>query len=149
MQAQPQAISVGGNFMKTLLLIMITLISGLTNNKLFGQKHPIYVLEQKLMKGDKSALFDIAKYFDSKKEMTEFLGYHIIHTNESQVAKRIADENCIFTDSEIPVLNNLSSEAFLNFLNTNKDRVIFSKLADAFIITPLESRTSKVEFREI
>lgn len=135
--------------MKTLLLITITLISGLTNNKLFGQKHPLYTLEQKLMQGDQSAIFDIAKYFDSKKELTEFLGHHIIQTNESAVAKRITEENCIFTDSEITISNSTTSNDFLTFLNTNKIKITFSKMADAFIITPLELRTSRVEFREI
>jgi hypothetical protein len=135
--------------MKTLLLITITLISSLTNNKLFGQKHPIYALEQKLMKGDQAALFEIAKYFDSKKELTEFLGHHIIQTNESAVAKRIAEENCSFTDSEIIISNSTTSNDFLTFLNKNKSKISFSKIADAFIITPLELRISKVEFREI
>ena len=114
--------------MKTLLLIIIAFISGLTNNQSFGQRHPIYDLEQKLMKGDKSALFDIAKYFDSKNEVTEFLGYHIIHTNESLVAKRIVEENCIFTDSEITIAGNTTSNDFLSFLNAYKDKITFSKL---------------------
>jgi hypothetical protein len=135
--------------MKILLLITIILISGLTNNNSFGQKNPIYGLEQKLMKGDQSALFDIAKYFDSKTELTEFLGYHIIQTNESQVSKRITEENCIFTDSEIIISNNTTTNDFLTFLNANKSKITFSRMADAFIITPLEERTSKVEFREI
>jgi len=135
--------------MKTLLLIIIAFISGLTNNQSFGQRHPIYDLEQKLMKGDKSALFDIAKYFDSKNEVTEFLGYHIIHTNESLVAKRIVEENCIFTDSEITIAGNTTSNDFLSFLNAYKDKITFSKLADAFLITPLELRNSKAEFRQI
>lgn len=135
--------------MKTLLLITILLFSVLINNKSFGQKHPIYTLEQKLMKGDQSALFDIAKYFDSKKEVTEFLGHHVIHTNESEVAKRIAEENCIFTDSEITISNSTTSNDFLTFLNINKNKITFSKMAEAFIITPLKFRTSRVEFREI
>jgi hypothetical protein len=135
--------------MKTLLLITITLISGLINSKSFGQKHPIYTLEQKLIKGDKSALFDVANYFDSKKELTEFLGYHIIQTSESAVAKRIIEENCIFTKSEITISNSTTTSDFLTFLNTNKSKITFSKIADAFIVTPLELRTSRVDFREI
>ncbi|MDJ1485039.1 hypothetical protein QNI16_31365 [Cytophagaceae bacterium YF14B1] len=101
------------------------------------------------MQGDQSALFDMANYFDSKKEVTEFLGHHIIKTNESAVAKRIVQENCIFTDSEITISNNTTRNEFLTFLNANKNKIIFSKLADAFLITPLEVRTSKAEFREI
>src|SRR5690348_4843063 len=135
--------------MKTPLLILITFISILTNSKLFGQKHLIYGLEQRLMNGDKSALFDIAKYFDSKKELTEFLGYHIIQTNESEVAKRITQENCIFTDSEITISSSTTSNEFLSFLNSNKSKIIFSKTANAFIVTPLEERIAKAEFREI
>lgn len=140
---------VHNNFMKTLLLIIITLVPGLTSNTSFGQGHPISALDQKLQNGDKSALFEIAKYFDSKKEVTKFSGYHIIKTNESAVAKRVVNENCIFTSSEITISNDITSTDFLSFLNANKEKITFSKLAHAFLITPLESRSSKVECREL
>jgi hypothetical protein len=101
------------------------------------------------MEGDKKALFEIAPYFDSKKRVIENLGYHIIQTNESEIAKRIVNENCIFTDREIVITEKTTSKYFLEFLKKNSDKIIFSKLADEFLITPLELRTVRVDFREI
>lgn len=135
--------------MKTILLIATIFFVTLHKNSLFGQDHPIYALEQKLLKGDKSALFHIATYFDSRKEMTEFLGHHIIETTESVVAKRITEENCSFTAAEMTISKSTSTNDFLTFLNSNNSKITFSKMAEAFLITPFELRNSRVEFREM
>ena len=67
--------------MRTVRTLTILLLFWLTatptvaqNLPIVGQDHPIYQLESRLMKGDKSALFDIAPYFDSKQKVIEFLG---------------------------------------------------------------------------
>ena len=99
------------------------------------------------MQGDKNALIEIAQYFDSEKELIEYLGYHIIETNENQVAKRIVEENCLFTATEISIDNKTSKSDFINFLNRKLNEITFSKLADAFLITPLEKRPVNIEFR--
>lgn len=101
------------------------------------------------MLGDKKGLVEMAPYFDSKKELTEFLGYHIIQTTESQVAKRIVSENCIFTKAEIIVSDKTTSKEFLTFLNQNLNQISFSIYAQAFLLIPLEKRNVKFEIREI
>ncbi|MBY0486549.1 MAG: hypothetical protein K2P85_05090, partial [Flavobacteriaceae bacterium] len=133
-----------------LKITFIFLLIFLTNTNLFGQKNnEIYTIEKKLMLGDKKALVEMAQYFDSKKELTEFLGYHIIQTTESQVAKRIVNENCIFTETEIIVSDKTTSKEFLTFLNQNLNQISFSIYAQAFLLSPLEKRNVKFEIREI
>jgi len=62
---------------------------GQTTNNI---NHELYQLQRKMKKGDKDALFKIANYLDSQKELTEMLSYnHVVSTNESQVAKRILE----------------------------------------------------------
>jgi hypothetical protein len=135
--------------MKTQLQILLLLILWLTNNNLFGQKHALYNIESRIITGQKNALFEIAVYFDSPEKITEYLGYHIMETTESQVAKRIVEENCIFTKNEILISNNTTAKEFITFLKYNENKILFSRYADAFILTPLELRTAKVEFREM
>jgi hypothetical protein len=118
------------------------------NLKVIARDHPVYRLESRLMNGDKSALFDIAPYFDSKKKVIELLGYHLLTTAESQIAKRIVAENTLFTDDEF-VITNSTTKQFCEFLNNNKDKIIFSKLATSFLITPLENRTVNFAIRAI
>ena len=121
----------------------------------FGQMssnpaHLLYKIEQKLKSGDKNAFFEIAPYLDSKKELTERFAYnHISAETEAQVALRMIEINSIFTDDEIQINNSLSSQAFLSFLNANLEKITYSELANAFFITPLESRTVKIMFRDI
>jgi len=135
--------------MKPIKQIILFLTLGLISNNLFSQKHPIYDIEKKLMQGDKNALIEIAQYFDSEKQLIEHLGYHIIETNEKQVAKRIIEENCLFTATEISIDNKTSKSDFKNFLNKKLNEITFSKLADAFLITALEKRPVNVEYRAV
>lgn len=129
--------------------IIFFLTFGLISNNLFSQGHPIYDIEKKLMEGDKNALIEIAQYFDSDKQLIEYLGYHRIETNEKQVAKRIIEENCLFIEAEIYVDNKTSKFDFLNFINRNLNEISFSNLAEAYLITPLEKRPVNVEFRAV
>jgi len=121
----------------------------------FGQmtsnpRHTLYKIDQKLKSGDKNALFEIAPYFDSKKDLEERFAYnHISATTEAEVARRIVEVNSIFTDEEIRLNDSISSQVFLNFLNINSEKITYSKYAGAFLITPLEFRTIKILFREI
>jgi len=113
-------------------------------------KHQLYKIDQKLKSGDKNAFFEIAPYFDSKKELTERFAYnHISATTEAEVARRIVEVNSLFTDEEIRLNDSISSQVFLSFLNANVEKITYSKYAGAFLITPLEFRTTKIMFREI
>jgi hypothetical protein len=135
--------------MATIRALIILLLIGLTTTKAIGQDSPIYQLENRLMQGDKNALFEIADYFESDKKVIEHLGYHILETVESQIAKRVVNENCLFTESEIQITDSTSAKQFTYFLNTNKEKIVFSKLAAAFLVTPLDKRPVSFEIREI
>ena len=136
---------------KIILAITLTFIVQYS----FGQmtsnpKHPLYEIDKKLKSGDKNAFFEIVPYFDSKKELEERFAYnHISATTEAQVARRIVEVNSIFTEEEIRLNDSISSQIFLNFLNANSEKITYSEFAGAFLITPLESRTVKIMFREI
>lgn len=110
---------------------------------------PVYKLEQRLMDGDKNALFEIAPLFDDKTVFIERLGYHIIDTRIKYAAKRIVTENTIFTSAEISIDTLTSGNDFKDFLEKNYPKITYSTLADAFLITPLEKRKIKYEIRQV
>lgn len=133
--------------LKIMFLILLALFS---NVDMFGQQNNyLYELEKKIMLGKKEGLTEIAPYFDSKKEVTEFLGYHIIKTTESLVAKRIVGENCIFLNDEILLSDTLTAKGFQTFLNKNSENIFFSDYAQAFFVTPLEKRKIRFDIRKI
>lgn len=121
----------------------------------FGQmtsdpQHQLYKIDQKLKSGDKNAFYEIAPYFDSKKELIERYAWnHISAITEADVAKRIIDVNSVFTKDELSMYDSISSQIFLNFLDANSDKITYSEYAGAFFITPLESRNTKILFREM
>lgn len=134
----------------TLLLILILVYLYSFGQMTSNEAHPLYKIDKKLKLGNMNALFEIAPYFDSKKELEErFASNHISARNESEVAKRIVKVNSIFTDTEISIDENTSSQDFLKFLNANQENIIYSKYANAFLITPLETRSVNIRFREI
>ena len=136
--------------MKNLLFILLLFSSNIiAQNIQFSENEHIYELDKKIRKGDYQALTEIANYFDSKKPLTEFLGYHIINTDESNVAKRIVQENSFFLDNEIIIDSNATTKQFKDFLTNNRKKIIFSDLANAFIITPFENRKTEFEIIEL
>jgi len=142
--------------METVRTLTILLLFWLTvkptvgqNLPVVGKDHPIYKLESRLMNGDKTALFEIAPYFDSMKKVIEFLGYHQLETIESEIAKRVVAENCLFTYEEFRITDSSTTEQFTGFLNQNKDKIVFSKLATSFLITPLDKRIVNFEIRAV
>ena len=122
--------------MKRNLLILFLFISC----NLFAQKERLDFLDWQLRKGNLNALTDIAEYFDSKTDLTEYLGYHIIKTNESNVSKRIVQENTMFLDSEIIIDSTTTTADFKKFLTDNQKKIKFSNLANAFLITDFDER---------
>ncbi|KGO91599.1 hypothetical protein Q766_17175 [Flavobacterium subsaxonicum WB 4.1-42 = DSM 21790] len=111
-------------------------------------RHPMYFLEFKLMEANKQALFDIGPYFDDKSIIVENLGYHRLQPSVAQVSKRIVDENTLFTKTEI-LVDTATTAQFLGFLNKNNDKIVFSDLANAFLITPLEKREIRYQVRQV
>src|ERR1700704_1132182 len=69
-------------------------------------------IEIELVNGNKTALFEIAPYLDSGRLVTEFLGYHILHTPEKAIANRLLNENCSFVNDEIKLNDSVSSKQF-------------------------------------
>lgn len=133
-------------FLLFLFLCLIRLDSGL-----FGQAldHPLYELEERIMEGDRDALFEIALYFDSKKDFIEYVDLKEWTTKEAAIAKRIVIENCQFLDSEIMINDSTSGKQFFDFLFENRQKIFFSKIATSFILTPLENRMVHYEIREL
>jgi hypothetical protein len=118
-------------------------------SNLFAQKERLYFLDRQLRIGDLNALTEIAEYFDSKTELTEHLGYHIIHTNESNVSKRIVRENTMFLDSEIIIDTTTTTTDFKRFLKENEKKIKFSNLANAFLITEFDKRKTGFEVADL
>lgn len=106
-------------------------------------------LDQKLRKGDKQALYDIANYFDSKTIVTELLGYHLLQTPEATVAKQIVLENSLFFDDKVLSSDSITCESFHRFLNRNASTLKYSELTAAFEVTPFEKRAAKIDFRTL
>jgi hypothetical protein len=136
--------------MKLARVLIIFLLFGFVAKQDSFPDKKIYELEGKMMEGDKKALFEIVKYFDNNKKVIEYLGYHRMETTESEIARRIVDENCLFMTNEIKIWDSTSTaQKFSDFLNLKKDSIVFSPLANAFLITPLEKRNVNFEIRAI
>lgn len=133
------------------LLILLTFISNQVFAQIYfsRQNEHLYELDQNIRKGDFNALIEIGRYFDSKEPMTEFLGHHLINTDESNVSKRIVRENSFFLADEIRIDSTTTSKEFNNFLLKNRNKIKFSDLADGFIITPFENRRTAFEILEL
>ncbi|MDX2069779.1 MAG: hypothetical protein SFV55_15225 [Haliscomenobacter sp.] len=134
-----------------LFLLMLFFCATNSSGGLFGQAfdHPLYELEERIMEGDKDALFEIALYFDSKKDFVEYVDFKEWTTKEATKAKRIVRENCQFLDSEIMINDSTSGKQFFDFLFENRQKIFFSKIATSFILTPLENRMVHYEIREL
>lgn len=130
------------NFIVLLLLISSALTA-------VGQESSLHQLEARLRRGDQRALFELAPYFDSHKIVVQHLGYHILHVEEASIAQRLVEENCVFTAAEIKLDSATSTRQFLSFLQAHRAQLVFSPLATAFLITPLEQRTAQIQFRAI
>lgn len=117
--------------------------------RLPAQQHRLYELEEQLMQGDKSALSETGRFLGSKKNMLEYLGYHVLQPYEGTVALRILKENCMFLPEELQFDNALTRDKFNRFLLENENRIVFSPMAGAFIITPFEQRNTTFEIQEL
>ena len=102
-----------------------------------------------LLNGDKTDLLKIAPYLDSTRKLTEYLGYHILETEERQIAQRLIIENCIFLNTEIVIDNKITAKSFFTFYKQNEKRIGFSVDAGAFLIAPLKDRSVNFEIQEL
>lgn len=128
----------------SMLIILNTGWSQWINDK----EHPLFELEKRLIKGEKAALFEIAFYFDSKAPVRLFIDAKYWTTDENYIARDMVKESCHFLPQEL-VIDSVSSKQFFDFLNLNRSKIFFSKLAESFLLTPLESRAIQVDIRTI
>ncbi len=136
--------------LKNFFLLLILISSNVfAQNNIFKENKHIYELDKKIRLGDFEALVEIGNYFDSKSSLTEFLGYHIIHTNESNVSKRIVKENSFFLENEMKIDSATTTKQFKDFLISNKSKIVFSELANGFIITPFDQRKTDYQIQEL
>ncbi|MBW7674655.1 hypothetical protein [Chryseobacterium chendengshani] len=136
--------------MKNIIFLFI-LISGnfFGQNIAFRINDKIYELDQKIRKGDFTSFLEIGNYLESDDPLTEYLGYHIIHTNEANVAKRIISENSFFLQNEFKFDSTISVKKYREFLIKNQNKIAFSDLADAFLLTPFEDRKTDFQIQEL
>lgn len=136
--------------MKNFILILILISSNaFAQNTFYPENKHIYELDKKIRLGDFQALVEIGNYFDSNEPLTEYLGYHIVHTNESNVSKRIVKENSFFLESEIKIDSTTTTKQFQDFLEKNKSNIVFSELGDGFIITSFDKRKTEYQIQEL
>lgn len=109
----------------------------------------IDTLRHRVEKGDTKALYELAPYLDNDSRITEYLGWHVLQTPLSSIAQRIISENSFFTNQELLLSSETTSKSFLNFIELNKDKLVFSRLAGAFMITPLEQRDAEYGLRAL
>lgn len=82
-------------------------------------------LRSEIFSGDFAALQALAKYLESKKAVTEFLGHHLLKTEERHIATRYIKESCYFKDLLSPGKDSITREIFERFLASNK--IIFNE----------------------
>lgn len=130
------------------------LVYTLISLELFGQEkielnEPIelYRLEKNIRVGNKDSLFRLFEFLNDTTHIIDYLGYHRIVTTKGDVAYRILFENTFLLDSEINLRDSNVQLNFYSKLKTLYNQIYFDKSIDAFIITPLEKRTPKVEVK--
>lgn len=135
--------------MRTISFFICLIFPLLLHAQVGNQVEQLYQLEKRMMWGDKKALTEIAPYLDDTTGVVEYLGWHRLEVPVNEIAQRIILENCIFTHEEIIIDTNTTYKIFRDFLEVNDKKISFSKLANAFLITPLEKRQVPFEVKEI
>ncbi|MES1181571.1 MAG: hypothetical protein ABUL44_02125, partial [Flavobacterium sp.] len=127
--------------MRKYSIIITLLFVGLNT---YAQKEDLhlklYSLEDKIIGGDIKALKELANFIDDKTFVQEFLGHHIFKTNVEQIALRIIEENCLFTQEELKIDSSITTDKFIKIIDNRN--VVFDELTGRFLITPLIKRNS-------
>jgi hypothetical protein len=94
--------------MRLLLLILLFFVfAPVTNGQ--TKTHKLYTLEKRLKDGDKAALFEIAPFFDSNKELIEYLGHHADDRANAWM-KFLEDEHLLKQEHKQPISFRYMSE---------------------------------------
>lgn len=114
-----------------------------------AERHPLYILEENLKAGQKETFKHLATYLDGTEILHEFMGHHLMKRPEKEIANRIIEENTAFLDAEFFLTDSSSRHEFQQFLDINFDRIVYSDLADVWLITPFKEREVSFQVREI
>ena len=133
----------------SLLLVLSISFSYCQNAEGQYSESNIYKLNERLKKGDKNAIYELATYFDSEKILAEFLGHHYLETKEKQLAQRAIEENFIFPETGIDIEKISSSKEYSNFFNSNKSTIKYDYDLQSFYLTPINDRPEFVQFRDL
>ncbi|MPS66399.1 hypothetical protein [Chryseobacterium sp.] len=109
----------------------------------------IYQLKLRIEKGDRKALYELTPYFDSSKQLAEYLGYHYFETKELSLAKRVIEENFILPENTINLEEIKNAKNYSDFLKKNENKIKYYPELETFYITPLKDRKNFIEFREL
>jgi len=102
-------------------------------------------IKQRLRSGDIEALVEMGGLLDIDSIIPDFIGHHNVSTSIGRIAERTILENTFFTPEIFDPKRLRSKEQFLAFVNKNIDRIQYSALVRAFIITPFAER--KVDYQ--
>jgi hypothetical protein len=107
------------------------------------------IIKHKIQKGELSVLKDLNDLMGSKDTVIEFLGYHQLRHPVSQISERFLEENFIFS-SETEQNSVLSTQAsFTKYLFENEGKIFFSEQIQAFMLKPIEARSSNYRLNRI
>lgn len=106
-------------------------------------------LEHRLRRGDKTALYEYAHFFDSKKDTFERAYLHTFRSTVGGIVKRIYKENCAFTENELVIDFRTTAKDFYDFWQLDSSRIVFSREINAFIVVPLDKKTAEVAFTKV
>jgi len=129
----------------TIPLIMAYVFLG-TN--LSAQPAFIHDLEARIKNGDKSALYEIARYLDSNRKYSCLVGCQMATIPIKGFAEAAIERTFLLTENE-PDINDLTAQDFTEFLKFNKSDISYDTLAGAFLRTPLADRDVYFKATEI
>lgn len=132
-----------------LLIVLLSCLNLSAQKEILLQNDTLEILRRKIMEGDTGAFRAIGYFLDSKKEVLDVLGYHMLRNEERSIAKRIITENTFFTEDELKLDSTLTAARYHAFLNTNKERIHYSEEISGFLITPFEARQTDYKLRQM
>lgn len=128
-------------------LVFLVIVSLNAFSQKEGLKSKLYKLEERVIAGNIDALKQLAEHLDDTSFVQEYLGYHNYPNTARGVAKRIVEENCLFTDEEFKMDSSITGSNFLKILNNRK--VEFDDITGMFLITPISQRNTQYILKRV
>lgn len=140
-------------FMKSQIIIFLLFFAVIING--YAQLSPTLNFNYRLHHGDKSVFLEVYSYLNSDKIVPEFASFNGLgegvgeNATEKHVTNYALYRNCLFTKDELDMTGDITPEAYSCFVKKYYDKIYYSNLAEAFLISPLENRTASLQFRSI